>query len=89
MMFKSIDEKIKKAGYKLDYKSDTCLIYKKFNEQFKYMHGVELQRKNTKKEPIIQSYQEDSPTEDGFDYMVGLSVKDIKLFVKKIKKLKW
>lgn len=86
--FKKIENKIKDLGFDLVYQSDKVIQYERYNNQFKYTQGVELIRK-TGRIPIIQSYQKDSGLTNGFDYMVGLNVLEIKLFLKLIKKLKW
>ena len=87
MFWESVDTKIKELGFELTYESNLVLTYERKDKQFDYIHGVDLVKK-TKGIPIIQSYQKDTPGSK-FDYMVGLKINEAKLFLKKIKNLKW
>jgi hypothetical protein len=86
-IFKNIDDKIKELGFKEVYKSDLLVQYERENKKFNYIHGVELIKK-TGRIPIIKSYQKNTP-DSKFDNMVGLNIKECKLFLKKIKRLRW
>jgi hypothetical protein len=82
IFLKSIDDKLKDIGFTKMYDSNLVVQYERTNTQFKYIHGVDLVRK-TGRCPIIQSFQKDNSK------MVGLTILEAKLFLKKIKKLKW
>jgi len=87
-LFKTVDEKFKDLGWnKVKENENYYVIYEKYNKQFKYTHAIEICHKANGLH-IVQSYQKDSPIKD-FDYMIGLPVKEMKLCIKKMKKLGW
>jgi hypothetical protein len=54
LILKNVDEKIKDLGFVKTYEEKTVLQYERENNQFNYIHGVDLLKK-TKNKPIIQS----------------------------------
>jgi hypothetical protein len=84
---KSIENKIKKLGFKIIDKNELIVQFQRKNKQFNFIHGVDIVHKRSGKH-IIQSFQNDSPV-FGFDYMVGLTFEETELFLKYAKKLKW
>lgn len=84
---KSVENKIKKLGFKITNKDKLIVQFKRENKQFNYIHGVDIVHKKSGKH-IIQSFQNDSPISE-FDYMVGLTFEETELFLKYAKKLKW
>jgi len=86
MFFKSVNQKIKELGFEKNYESDLVVQFQRKDKQFDFIHGVDIVHKQTGNH-IIQSYQKDSPCEK-FDYMVGITFDECKLFLKYAKKIK-
>lgn len=85
MFFKTVEERIKDLGFVETYRSDTVMQFERKNNEFNFIHGVDLVKKSGGNTSIIQSFQKDSPIPE-FDYMVGLDVEEARLFLKLLKK---
>lgn len=89
-MFKSVDEKLKDLGFEKVEKEDklgACYMrVVPINNDESYIHRLDILHKASGNH-IIQSYQEGVNT-DGFNNMVGLNYKTIKLATKKYRQLK-
>lgn len=86
---KSIENKIKKLGYKKTYDEDKIIEFQMEDKQFHFIHEVSIIHKQSGKH-LIQSYQKGTPKGENFwSPMVGLTFEETELFLKYAKKLKW
>lgn len=82
-----IDNKLLKLGLFKVMNNDKTVIYERYDERFDFTHVVEIEHKASGNH-IILSYEKGC-NKDGFNNVVGLTFKEIKLLNKKIKKLHW
>ena len=89
-LFKSIDEKFRGLGFeKMENENKYGVSYIKeiiLNDNNKYIHRIDILHKASGNH-LIQSYQE-GVNSDGFNNMVGLDYKTIKLAMKKYRQMK-
>lgn len=95
-MFESIDKKLEKIGFVKVYEDKGNghhvsedkygVRYERYNEQFKYIQVLDIRHKKSGNH-LIQSYQKDVNA-DGFNNVVGLNYKEMKLAMKKYRQMK-
>lgn len=82
-----IDNKLLKINFIKVRDSKKSICYERYDKNFDYTHVIEIEHKSNGNH-IILSYQKGC-NKDGFNNVVGLTFKEIKLLNKKIKKLHW
>lgn len=94
-LFKTIDEKLEDLGFKKINDNQYCVVYERDNrlyfdnKQYGYRHVVSLAHKRSGRH-IIQSYDPDLfDSNNTGNICVGLTYKELKLFMKKMKKKGW
>ena len=90
-IFKSTDDKLKELGFEKTRQTDGGVTYEKREygtrrERTFYIHVVEINRKLSGKH-LIQSFQK-GLNSDKFNNVIGLTYKENKLFLKKMKEMK-
>lgn len=86
-MFKNVDKKLSEIGF-LKIKEDKYgATYEREDKQFNYVQTLDLLHKESGKH-LIQSSQKGVNT-DGFGNMVGLTMYETKLALKKMHKMGW
>lgn len=80
-LFKSVDEKLSEIGFEKSYESDSGVDYEKYVEDFNFVHKVSIVRKSSGKH-LLCSY---APKTGHIG--VGLTVYEMKLFLKKMKQM--
>lgn len=95
-MFESIDKKLEKNGFIKVYEEKESghyvsedkygVSYERYNEQFQYTQVLDIRHKKSGNH-LIQSYQKDVNT-DGFNNVVELNYKEMKLAMKKYRQMK-
>lgn len=83
---KRIDKKIKKLGFQKEKEDKYGVIYIRKDETYGFTQCVNILHKQSG-EHIIQSY-EINVNNDGYNNCVGITLKEMKLFLKKAKQLK-
>ena len=89
MIFKSIDDKIEDLGFRLITDNKCLVIYERFDKKYNYRQVVSLCHKESGKH-ILQSYDPDLFDNKNIgNTCVGLTYKETKLFLKKMRKKGW
>lgn len=88
-MFNNVDKKLAKLGFEKIKDNPLIVSYERYNSIHKYTQKVNLCHKRTS-ESIIQSYDKDLfDSKNIGNTCVGLTYKEAKLFLKKMKNKKW
>ena len=88
-LFKSIDEKFAKIGFKKIEEDKYGASYQRYNEEFKYTQSLDLLHKNSGRH-IVQSYDKDLFDQKNIgNTCVGLTMYEMKLCIKKMKQMGW
>lgn len=89
-LLNTVDEKIEKLGFKKIIDDDKYIVlYERFVESHNYRQVVSICHKRSGRH-IIQSYDPDLFDENNTgNICVGLTYKELKLFMKKMKKKGW
>ena len=82
----NIDEELKKCGFKKTEENKFCVSYERYNNEFQYVHCVELHLSSHKQSCFILSYEK-GVNKDGFNNCVGLTVHEAILILNKINML--
>ena len=85
--FKSVDDKLADIGFVKVDDTEFDVIYERENTQYGYTQRLALLPKRSGRH-IIQSYQKDL-NKSCFNNMVGLTVYEAELAIKKMKKKGW
>ena len=85
-LFKSIDEKFKDIGFKKIKEDKYGVVYERYDEEYEYNQRLDIMHK-ANGHHLIHSYDETN-TKSEFSPSVGLTGYEIKLALKKMKKLK-
>lgn len=83
IFFKSTDEKLEDLGFIKKEDNRHGVIYSRYNEEFKYTQIVSILFKKSGNH-ILQSYDMTNSTTQ-FSPVVGLTFKEMKLFLRKMK----
>ena len=83
--FKTIDEKFNDIGFVKVEETKFGAKYQRKENKYNYIQCLDLLHKASGKH-LIQSYQKDI-NKDGFNNMIGLSIYEAKLAVKKMKQM--
>lgn len=83
---KRIDKKIENLGFQKEKEDKYGVIYIRKDEKYGFTQCVNILHKQSG-EHIIQSYEMEV-NNDGYDDCVGITLKEMKLFLKKAKQLK-
>lgn len=86
-LFKSADELFEEIGFTKVYESNLYVQYERFDEEFKYMQSLDLGHKQSGYHLIMSSVKETN--NEGYNNMVGLTMYEAKLCLKKMRELKW
>lgn len=86
-LFRSIDEKLNEIGFVKIKENEYGASYERVNEKYGYVQSLELLHKASGRH-IIQSSQKEI-NKDGFNNMVGLSMYEVILSLKKMKQMGW
>lgn len=88
MLFRTVDEKLYQdhGFYRIGPDTEYGACYRRYVNEHDYSQRVDILHKKSGKH-LIQSYQEDV-NKDGFNNVVGLTYKELKLFMKKYRQLK-
>lgn len=82
-LFKTIDEKLYEIGFVKVNEDEFGAEYERKNNKYGYVQALDLSHKANGNH-IIQSYQKDV-NKDGFNNVVGLTVYEAKLVLRKMK----
>lgn len=86
-IFKSVDEKLKEIGFNKICEDKHGAQYERYNAKYNYWQRVDIWRKASGRH-ILQSYDRDLMDEKKIGSTnVGLTGYEMKLFLKKMKKL--
>ena len=85
---KRIDEKFKEIGFNKTHETKYGVIYKRYNEKYKYTHVIHLCHKHNGKH-IVQSYDEKAIIGTDGNIGVGLTIHELDLCLRKMKTLGW
>ena len=90
--FKTTLEKIEKLGFKLtrqiEVNNHMVEMYERYDKKYKFNQIVYISKKSSNDKWYIQSY-ENNCNSDGFNNCVALTEEEMKLFLKRIKEIKW
>lgn len=87
-VFKNVDEKLKDLGFIKIREDKYGVEYERHNKKYNYTQCVDIKYKRSSKH-IIQSYDKNLfDTKKIGNTCVGLTYKENKLFLKKMKKIK-
>jgi hypothetical protein len=86
-LFKSVDEKLSEIGFVKIKEDKHGASYERKDNTYGYVQCLDLGYKENSRH-LIQSSQKDI-NKDGFNNMVGLSMYEAKLAVKKMKQMGW
>lgn len=84
-LFKTIDEKFDRLGFIKTYETDIYCIYEKREKRYNYVHEINICRKESGNHIVI-SCQKDINLE-GLNNAIGLTKKEMKLCIKKMKEM--
>lgn len=84
---KTIDEKFAEIGFRKVNEGHLYVEYERFNADYQYMQKIALFHKSNGYH-LIQSYVKDVNSE-GFNNVVGLTMYEADLCLKKMKSKKW
>jgi hypothetical protein len=87
MLFKTVDEKLNEIGFTKIKEDKYGASYERKVDKYNYTQILDLLHKASGVH-IIQSYQKDV-NENGFNNMVGLSMYETKLALKKMRQMGW
>lgn len=86
-IFKSVDEKIKEIGFVKIEENNHGVMYERKNSKYNYTQSVDILHKDSGRY-ILQSYDKDLTDKKNIgNTCVGLTEYEMKLFIKKMKKL--
>lgn len=83
-LFKNVDEKLAEIGFKKIAENEYGVAYERYDKKYKYTQAVDILRKSSGQH-IMQSYD----MNDKRCGCVGLTGYEMKLFLKKMKKMGW
>jgi hypothetical protein len=83
----NVDKELSKIGFVKTGEDHFCATYERKNEEEGYVQCLDLIHKASGKH-LIQSYQEDVNT-DKFNNMVGLTMYEARLALRKMKQMGW
>lgn len=83
---KDVDEELKKCGFTKTEENKFCVSYERYNDEFQYVHCVELHLSSHKQSCFIMSYEKEI-NKDGFNNCVGLTGYEMSLILNKINML--
>ena len=86
-LFKSADELFAEIGFTKVYESNLYVQYERFNEEYKYTQSLDLGHKHNGYHLIMSSVKE--VNKEGYNNMVGLTMYETKLCLKKMRELGW
>ena len=86
-LFKSVDKKFNEIGFIKTEESNFGVYYERPDKEFKYVQELCLLHKANGNH-LIQSSQKEV-NKDGYNNMVGLSMYEAKLSLKKMKQIGW
>ena len=84
-LFKNTDERLKEIGFNKIEEGTKFTSYSRNIEQYGYTQRLDFLYKNSGRH-LVQSYQEGCNS-DGYSNVVGLTRKELKLCVRKMKEL--
>ena len=88
-LFKTIDEKFAEIGFVKVEESEYGALYERYNEKFNYTQTLHLIHKSSGRH-IVQSYDGELNDQKGIgSTCVGLSMYEMMLCIKKMKKMGW
>jgi hypothetical protein len=86
-LFKNVDEKLAEIGFIKIEENEYGVVYTRKNEEYKYTQTVSIKRKSSGSH-ILQSYDPDLfDTKCIGNTCVGLTGYEMRLFIKKMKKV--
>ena len=86
-IFKSVDEKLKEIGFVKIEENKHGVMYERENSKYNFTQSVDILHKDSGRH-ILQSYDKDLTDEKNIgNTCVGLTRYEMKLFIKKMKKL--
>lgn len=85
-LFKTIDDKFEDIGFKKIEENKYGAVYERYDEKYKYNQRLDIMHKASGHH-LIHSYDETNTTSE-FSPSVGLTGYEMKLALKKMKKLK-
>ena len=86
-LFKNVDEKLAEIGFIKIRENEYGVVYTRKNEEYKYTHTVSILHKSSGRH-ILQSYDADLfDTKNIGNTCVGLTGYEMKLFLKKMRKI--
>jgi hypothetical protein len=86
-MFKNVDKKFSEIGFVKIKEDEFGATYERENEKFNFVQTLDLLHKQSGKH-LIQSSEKGVNT-DGFGNMVGLTMYETKLALKKMRQMGW
>lgn len=84
-LLKNIDNRLKDIGFIKIEEDGHGALYERKNEEYSYIQRLDLMHKNNGSH-VIQSYQK-NVNSDGFNNMIGLTMYETKLAIKKMKRM--
>lgn len=85
-LFKTTDQKLSELGFKIKDEDLQTIRYTRYDELYDYFQEVEISKQdNPTNDIMIFSYYVDHDNQWNNKVVVGLTVKEIKLFLKKIR----
>lgn len=85
-MFKNIDKKFEEIGFFKIKEDEYGVCFERYNKDFDYIQRLDILKKSNGKH-IVQSYDKTNTT-SSFSPVVGLTGYELKLVLKKMKKIK-
>lgn len=86
-LFKSVDEKLYDIGFAKEREDKYGVIYQRYNAEYNYTQNVSILYKKSGRH-ILQSYDPELIDEKKIgNCAIGLTGKEMKLFIKKMKKI--
>lgn len=88
-LFKTVDEKFEEIGFKKVNENEYGVHYQRQDKTYKFVQTLYLCHKSSGKH-IVQSYDENLMDSKGIgNTCVGLTMHEMKLCIKKMKKMGW
>lgn len=88
-LFKTVDEKFERIGFIKVKENQHIVSYERYDAEFKFTQVLDLVHKNSGRH-IVQSYDRDLMDEKKIgNTCVGLTMYEMQLCVKKMKKMGW
>ena len=88
-MSKRIDKKFEKIGFTKVKENDSIVSYERYIPQFKYTQVLELMYKESGRHIVFSYEKGSSSVGNGFCAVVGISMREMKLCIKKMKSKGW